>query len=282
MTTPDRSAARSPARPSAGPVASAAAGLALALATLAFPGPGAAQDGAAPADPSGAGAPDASAADLDAVRERLEASLPGMRATSVDATPVPGLFEAVIDGTIYYVDASGQYLVDGSLVRLSTRENLTEARMGTLHMAALRDAGVPVLTYRPDEPTGRSISVFTDISCGYCRKLHADIDTLLDAGIAVDYFLFPRAGLGSEGHAALESVWCNADPQAAMTTAKAGGRVPDASCENPIEAHVALAQEVGLRGTPLIYTDAGERIPGYREPAALVEMIESSEPWVAP
>ena len=229
------------------------------------------------------GAPGASAAtpDLDAVRERLEANLPGMRAASLDATPVPGLFEAVIDGTVYYVDESGEYLVDGSLVRLSTRENLTEARLGTLHMAALADARTPMLTYEPENPTGRSITVFTDISCGYCRKLHAEIDTLLDAGVAVNYLLFPRAGLGSEGAAALESVWCNADPQAAMTTAKAGGRVPDAECENPIEEHVALAERVGLRGTPLIYTDAGERIPGYREPAALVQMIEASEPWTA-
>ena len=67
-----------------------------------------------------------------------------------------------------------------------------------------------------------------------------------------------------------------------MTTAKAGGQVPAATCDNPIEQHVALAEKVGLRGTPLIYTDAGTRIPGYREPAAIVEMIRSSEPWVAP
>ena len=221
--------------------------------------------------------------DLDAVRRRIEASLPGMSPTSVDATPVPGLFEAIIDGTVYYVDESGEYLIDGSLVRLSTRENLTEARMGTLHMAALAELdGAKLLTYEPEEPSGRSITVFTDISCGYCRKLHADIDTLLDAGIAVHYLLFPRAGLGSEGHAALESVWCNEDPQAAMTAAKAGSRVPDATCETPIEEHVALAESVGLRGTPLIYTDAGERIPGYREPAALVQMVGASVPWTAP
>ena len=263
----------------------------LALGTLAA-GAAGAQD-AAPADASPTAADPAAAptavptapavADLDAVRERVEANLPGMSPTSVDATPVPGLFEIVIDGTIYYVDASGEYLVDGSLVRLSTRENLTEARMGTLHMATLSELDdAKLLSYEPQQPTGRSITVFTDISCGYCRKLHADLDTFLDAGVAVHYLLFPRAGLGSEGHAALESVWCNEDPQAAMTTAKAGGSVPDASCETPIEEHVALAERVGLRGTPLIYTDAGERIPGYREPEALVEMIRASEPWTAP
>ena len=302
MTIDPRARAAFPVagRTRAAPVRTARAGRARALAALAvgcaglaLAGLASAQD-AAPDGAAAAPAPDvavdggigggtALVPDLDAVRARIEENLPGMRAASVDATPVPGLFEAVIDGQIYYVDESGDYLFDGSLVHLATRENLTEKRLGTLHMAALADVGAAnMLSYAPAEPTGRSITIFTDISCGYCRKLHADLDVLLDAGIAVNYLLFPRAGLGSEGDAALESVWCNADPQAAMTAAKSGASVPEATCDNPIEQHVALAQQVGLRGTPLIYTDAGERIPGYREPAAIVDMIESSEPWVAP
>ena len=293
MTIDPRARAAFPVagRPRAAPVRTARVGRARALAALAvgcaglaLAGLASAQD-AAPdvADDGAVGGDAAVVPDLDALRARIEANLPGMRAASVDATPVPGLFEAVIDGQIYYVDESGDYLFDGSLVHLATRENLTEARLGTLHMAALTGVGAAnMLSYAPVEPSGRSITIFTDISCGYCRKLHADLDVLLDAGIAVNYLLFPRAGLGSEGDAALESVWCNADPQAAMTAAKGGASVPEATCDNPIEQHVALARQVGLRGTPLIYTDAGERIPGYREPAAIVDMIESSEPWVAP
>jgi len=93
-------------------------------------------------------------------------------------------------------------------------------------MSLLQDMGEDnMLVYEPDEPTGRSITVFTDISCGFCRRLHADIDQLLDEGVAVRYLLFPRAGLGSSGHQALEDVWCNENPQEAMTVAKAGGRV---------------------------------------------------------
>jgi thiol:disulfide interchange protein DsbC len=122
--------------------------------------------------------------------------------------------------------------------------------------------------------------VFTDISCGYCRRLHAELDTLLDAGVRVRYLLFPRAGMGSQGQKDLESVWCADDPQAAMTNAKAGGKIEPKSCDNPIAKHVALAERVGLRGTPLIYTDSGEKIPGYREASALVKMIEASKPLV--
>ncbi len=219
---------------------------------------------------------------LDELRQRVSESLPGITLSSVADTPVDGLYELVIDGTIYYVDASGKFLLEGSLIELESRSNLTEARLGTLHMDILNAVGDDqMLVYTPENPSGRSITVFTDISCGYCRRLHAEIDTLLDAGIAVNYLLFPRAGLGSGGHAALESVWCNEDPLEAMTTAKAGGRVEDATCTNPIESHVALAEQVGLRGTPLIYTDSGERIPGYREAGDLVTMIESSEPFAA-
>jgi len=216
---------------------------------------------------------------LDALRTGIEDKLPGIELTSVAETPANGLFEVIIDGGIYYVDASGDYLIEGSLIDLASRENLTEARLGSLHTELL--AGMDeqdMLVYEPDEPSERSITVFTDISCGYCRRLHADIDTLLDAGVRVRYLLFPRAGLDSQGHKDLESVWCAGDPLEAMTVAKAGGTVPPATCDNPIEQHVALAQQVGLRGTPLIYTDTGERIPGYREPAELVRSVLDGEP----
>lgn len=219
---------------------------------------------------------------LDELRGLVEASLPGVEITSVADTPIDGMYELIVDGGIYYVDRSAQFLVEGSLIELASRENLTEARLGTLHMSLLQDMGEDnMLVYEPDEPTGRSITVFTDISCGFCRRLHADIDQLLDEGVAVRYLLFPRAGLGSSGHQALEDVWCNENPQEAMTVAKAGGRVATSNCTNPIESHVALATQVGLRGTPLIYTDSGERIPGYREPAELVSIVKESTPYEA-
>lgn len=216
---------------------------------------------------------------LDELQQRVEERLPGVTLSSVAHTPAEGLYELIIDGGIYYADASGGYLIEGNLIELATRDNLTEARLGTLHMGLLDGMDEQdMLVYEPDEPSDRSITIFTDISCGYCRRLHADLDTLLDAGVRVRYLLFPRAGLGSSGHAALESVWCADDPLEAMTIAKSGGQVATRTCDNPIEQHVALAERVGLRGTPLIYTDAGERIPGYREPAALAQSVLDTVP----
>ncbi len=216
---------------------------------------------------------------VDEVQKRLSERLPGIGITSLTESPLPGLFELVTDGQIYYVDESAEFLVDGSLIRLSDRENLTDARLGGIQMALVNEVGEEnMLIYEPEVPSNRSITVFTDISCGYCRRLHGEINTLLDEGIRVRYLLFPRAGLGSQGHKDLESVWCADDPQAAMTNAKSGGEIDPKSCDNPIESHVALAERLGLRGTPLIYTDSGVKIPGYREAAILASMVNDSKP----
>lgn len=216
---------------------------------------------------------------IDDVKKRLTERLPGIGITSLAETPLPGLFELVTDGQIYYVDESAEYLVDGSLIRLNDRENLTDTRLGGIQMALIDEMGEQnMLIYEPEVPSDRSITVFTDISCGYCRRLHSEIDTLLDEGVRVRYLLFPRAGVGSQGHKDLESVWCADDPQAAMTNAKAGGKIVAKSCDNPIELHVELAERLGLRGTPLIYTDSGAKVPGYREAAVLASMVKDSKP----
>jgi len=201
--------------------------------------------------------------------------------TSVNETPMKGIYEVVSNGSILYVNDEGTFLIDGNMIDLTTRSSVTDKRLGEMHMAILANLSEDeMLVYQPEEPTGRSITVFTDISCGFCQRLHAEIDTLLENGVAVNYLLFPRAGLDTPAADALESVWCNDNQQAAMTTAKSGGRVPSASCDNPMEMHVALAREVGLRGTPLIYLDTGERVPGYRDANTLVQMVNSQEKFV--
>lgn len=216
---------------------------------------------------------------LDQVAKNLEEQLPGVEFSSLTESTIPGLYEVVTQGQIYYISETAQYLIDGSLIRLSDRTNLTESKLGSIQISMVNAIEEQdMLIYEPETPSDRAITVFTDISCGFCRRLHAELDTLLENGVRVRYLLFPRAGLGSQGHKDLESVWCADNPQEAMTIAKAGGEIVPASCENPIESHVALAQEVGLRGTPLIFTDSGEKIPGYREAAALSTMVNDSEP----
>jgi len=215
------------------------------------------------------------------VMDRLSERLPGIPFSNITQSAVPGLFEVIADGQIYYVSESAEYLIDGSLIRLEDRANLTDARLGAIHMDLIDEIDESeMLIYEPETPSERSITVFTDISCGYCRRLHAELDQLLEEGVRVRYLMFPRAGLDSQGHKDLESVWCADNPQEAMDIAKAGGEIVPKTCDTPIEKHVELAQRIGLRGTPLIYIDSGEKIPGYREAATLATMVNESEPLV--
>jgi len=218
---------------------------------------------------------------LTVVANNVQKFLGDFEINGLSESPMAGVYELISGGTIFYVNEAGTLLIEGDMIDLENRVSLTEQKLGELHMGMIANVSEnEMLVYEPDEPTGRSITVFTDITCGYCQRLHQEIDTLLDSGVAVRYLMFPRAGLNTPAADALEPVWCNDDPQAAMTTAKAGGRIPPSSCNNPIEEHVALAQQVGLRGTPLIYLDTGDRIPGYRDAATLVDMVTSKDKFI--
>jgi len=174
---------------------------------------------------------------IDEIGERLTERLPGIEVSSLTETQIPGLYELVSDGRIYYIDESAEFLIDGSLIRLSDRHNLTDQRLGGIHMGLIEAVDEKnMLIYEPETPSNRSITIFTDISCGYCRRLHAELDTLMEEGVRVRYLMFPRAGLGSQGHKDLESVWCADDPLEAMTHAKAGGRVEPKSCGRTLRA----------------------------------------------
>lgn len=213
------------------------------------------------------------------VFDAFTARLPGVPIESLSEGPYPGLYEVITDSQVIYVDEEVGLLFQGEVIDLDSGTNLTEVRKTGIHMGLINSMGEEnMLVYKADEPTDRSITVFTDINCGYCRKLHEEIDTLTGGGVNVRYLMFPRAGLQSESATALESVWCADDPQAAMTAAKSGKPIEEKTCETPIEEHVALAEQVGLRGTPLIYLDNGTAIPGYREAKVIVEMINSTEP----
>ena len=213
------------------------------------------------------------------IRKILGEKLPEIEISSVGPSPVAGVFELISAGQIYYVTGDGKYIFDGNLIDMESRTNLTTARLGGVHMSLINAMGEDnMLIFQPEKSAERSITVFTDTSCPYCSKLHAEIDVLLEHGVSVRYLMFPRAGIGSQAHRDLESVWCADNQQEAMTTAKAGGSIPTKTCDNPIESHIALAEQVGLRGTPLIYIDDGQMIPGYRSADDLVEMIQNSEP----
>jgi thiol:disulfide interchange protein DsbC len=155
------------------------------------------------------------------------------------------------------------------LINLDTREDLTETAKTKNRRELL--AGMDMskqITFSPENPD-YDLTVFTDIDCGYCRKLHAQVKEYNESGIAIHYMAFPRAGIGSHSYEKAVSVWCAADQQTALTLAKQGAEPDPEHCENPIADQYQLGIALGVTGTPAMLTSDGTLIPGYMAPEKL-------------
>lgn len=212
--------------------------------------------------------------DTDKIKEQIQQALPGIEVTDVAETPIPGLYQVSTPGAINYLSADGRFLVTGDLIDQKQGVNITESLMGKVRKDRLDRLGNDqMLVYKAKGKEKEVITVFTDTSCGYCRKLHQDIPKLNEEGITVRYLLYPRMGSTSASAKVMESVWCAKKPLKAMDAAKANKFVPPSQCENPIQEHLRIGQEFGLRGTPMIVTQTGDVLPGYYPPDALKTKI---------
>ena len=116
--------------------------------------------------------------------------------------------------------------------------------------------------------------MFTDITCGYCRKLHLEMDDLNRRGVEVRYLAFPRGGMESDGARQLATAWCSRNRESTLTSLKSGVELPINECEgNPVSEHYALGNRLGVRGTPAIVTSDGQLIPGYKTAADIAAML---------
>jgi thiol:disulfide interchange protein DsbC len=212
-------------------------------------------------------------ADQAAVKAALAKALPNVQIDSVSPSPVPGLYEVMIGTQIVYVTDDARYFVDGQIVDLKTRENLTDARLSGLRKAAVDAVPESEMVIFSPPKYDHTITVFTDIDCPYCAKLHSQIDQYEAEGIRVRYLFFPRAGVRSKSYNEAVSVWCSDDRNQALTDAKAGKKIPAKTCDNPVDEHMALGRKIGVNGTPAIILESGEMVPGYVEPKRLAQML---------
>lgn len=190
----------------------------------------------------------------------------GLKEESVSATPVNGLYELQAGVRLYYLSKDGKYLISGDIVDLESRQNLTKSRLRDIRVDMVTELqGDQMISFLAEEPS-HTITVFTDVDCGYCRKLHSEMADYNDLGISINYLFYPRAGLGSIAYKKAVSVWCDKNQQEAMTRAKAGESLPESSCVNPVDRHFMLGNELGINGTPAIVTEQGDMITGYLPP----------------
>jgi thiol:disulfide interchange protein DsbC len=210
------------------------------------------------------------AADETAIRSALGQINPEV----IEPTPVAGIYEVVVGPHIIYMSADGRYMFQGELIDVSTRQSLTEPRRRQAVESIIDNFSEDKMIVYEPKKTKHTITVFTDIDCGYCRKLHNEMQSYLDAGIRVRYMFFPRAGKGSDSYRKAEAVWCADDRKAALTAAKNRKPIDMKTCDNPIDEHMALVETLGARGTPFIVFENGDTQPGYAPAAQMARLLD--------
>ena len=222
----------------------------------------------------------ATGAAQELTKEQLAEEFPGIETDDILDAAVPGFYEVAIGSSVAYVSKDGRYILQGDLFDLSDNANLTERRRSTarVDMLATVDPETMIVFSPPAEEVKHTITIFTDIDCGYCRQFHREIETVNALGVAVNYLFYPRTGPDTESWFKADKVWCAENRNLALTDAKLGGRVPEDECAStPVESHWDLGNLVGVRGTPTIYAANGEHIGGYLTPDQLLELLENIE-----
>ena len=194
----------------------------------------------------------------------------------ISEIPVAGLVEVELStGETLFSDREGGYLFTGDLFKASPEglENLSAAaRQGKVveWIAAVPESEMIIFT--PEEKKA-SITVFTDVDCTYCRKLHSELDAIMALGIQVRYVAYPRGGETSTAYPKMISVWCSDDRNKALTQAKNGQNLPTLDCQTPVLEHYNLGNKIGISGTPALVLEDGTVIPGYLDSQQLAGVV---------
>ena len=218
-------------------------------------------------------------ADTDEVpaeeRERLAGLFESIAPENIKPSPIDGFYMIQKGSLVAYISEDGRYLLQGDLIDLDTQVNLSEeSRTDARRDLMSQVADDEVILFSPDD-VKYTVSVFTDVDCTYCRRLHSQIDQYMANGIEVRYLLYPRGGPASASWNTSEAVWCAKDRGEALTLAKLDREFESSTCDaSAVQHHYVLGQEVGLSGTPAIVLDDGELIAGYLPPDALKMRLE--------
>jgi len=209
------------------------------------------------------------------VRAVLKQLNPKIQVDRIGPAPIPGFREVVATGQVVYVSDDGKYLIQGGLLDVATRKDLSETALSKVRGEVLKTLPMSDrIIYAAEGTAKHKVVVLTDVECGYCRKFHSEIAEYAKRGIEIQYMAFPRAGIGSPDYRKMVSVWCSEDRKKALTDAKGGRTVKDKRCTTPVDMQHAAGLRMGLTGTPMILTADGEFVGGYLPPDALRQRLD--------
>ncbi len=212
--------------------------------------------------------------EVSQIKAELVRAFPELKSAIVKPSPVSGMYEVEHDAKIFYATSDGKYLFMGDVLDLRAQNNLTEARRAAIRTRLLNEVGEENMIVIGPNKAKRTLTVFTDVDCGYCAKFHLDVPALNKQGVKVRYLFYPRTGIGSESYKRAVAVWCADDRAKAIGIAKAGDKLNMKTCANPVESHFQLGQRLDIGGTPSIFLDNGKVLPGYIPAPRLLGMLD--------
>jgi thiol:disulfide interchange protein DsbC len=217
---------------------------------------------------------------VELLKEKIKAKL-GLTVRKVEATPVPGIALLITNQGLFYSSYNGDYFIQGKVYSLvSEVTDLAEQSLSNIRLEGLETFKDDMIEFKAKDEK-YVVTAFTDITCGYCRKMHKQMDDYNSRGITFRYLAYPRSGIKdqtgnlSQGFKDLRSVWCSEDPAAAMTNAKNSRNVAYRVCDKPIEGQFNFGRQVGVNGTPALVLSNGMMVPGYQPPEQLEQLLKS-------
>ena len=226
---------------------------------------------------------DQAATDVDAIphaamRARLSEVNAEFEVMRITPSPLEGLYlvEFKRQGFLYATEDGG-FLLLGDMYRVGSAGsvvNLTEDRRNEKRRELLEGVNEEdMIVFSPDGEVRAVVSVFTDVDCGYCRKLHQEVPRLNELGIEIRYLAFPRSGVATDSYVKMMTAWCSDDPRDAITRLKLGEQLAPRTCENPVADQYQLGRSAGVNGTPALVLETGEMLPGYLPADKLAERL---------
>ncbi len=196
----------------------------------------------------------------------------------VRMSPVNGIYEVTRGSEISYVSADTRYAILGDLIDVDADANLSENRRRAIRSRIIDTVPESEMLVFAPKVTKYTVTIFTDIDCGYCRRLHSQIAEYNRLGIRVRYLFFPRSGPNTESWHKAEAVWCSANRNEALTRAKNGEDIKAPKCPTAIISRdFELGQKLAVDGTPAIFLASGEVLPGYAPPGDLLRYLKTGK-----
>lgn len=211
------------------------------------------------------------------IRAVLMQKFPQSQITRIEKSVLPNLYEVEMSAHIFYISKDAKYVINGDLIDLHANRNITQEKQAKARIATINQLGEDNMIIYEPKKTKYTISVFTDIDCPYCRKLHDEIGKLNALGIRVRYLAYPRSGPNTPSFKKAENVWCAKDRKKAYTDALNGKTINSKSCDNPVMKQFITGTEVGVTGTPSIFLENGQILPGYYPADRLAKILEKSK-----